>query len=114
MEIEGDNYRVCYDDETTTVKCKGSLRLSDMEEYKPIVNLLNEVAQQQPSLITLDLRGLEFLNSSGINVLSKFVIRVRKQKTSTMKILGSKMVPWQLKSLKNLQRLMPKLQLEIE
>jgi hypothetical protein len=114
MEIEGETYCVRYDIETTTVSCKGSLRLSDMEEYQPIVNLLNEVAQKQPSLITLDLRLLEFLNSSGINVLSKFVIRVRQQKTSAMKILGSQKIPWQLKSLKNLQRLMPALQLEIE
>ncbi|MDY7012404.1 MAG: hypothetical protein SVX43_02180 [Cyanobacteriota bacterium] len=114
MEIEGDSYCVQYDGETATVSCKGSLRLSDMEEYKPIVNLLNEVAQQKPPLITLDLRALEFLNSSGINVLSKFVIRVRQQKTLAMKILGSQKIPWQLKSLKNLQRLMPALQLEIE
>lgn len=113
-EIKSETYRVQCDSEKAIVSCYGSLRLSGMGEYEPIVNLLNEVAEQNPALITLDLRQLEFLNSSGINVLSKFVIRVRQQKTIAMKIIGSQTIPWQGKSLKNLQRLMPSLELELE
>lgn len=113
-EIQTENYRVWYDSETTTVSCQGSLRLSGMAEYEPIVTLLNNVVANDPSAIALNLRQLEFLNSSGINVLSKFVIRVRQHKTIEMKVQGSKAIPWQGKSLKNLQRLMPSLQLEWE
>lgn len=114
MEIKTQDYSIYYDPTTATVNGQGSLRLNGMEEYAPIVKLLNEVAEQQPSTITLNLRGLEFLNSSGINVLSKFVIKVRQKGTITMVVLGSKSIPWQGKSLKNLQRLMPSLQLELE
>lgn len=112
MEIKTDDYCICYDPETTTVSCQGSLRLSGMAEYAPIAELLDDVASRERSPVILDLQGLEFLNSSGISMLSKFVIKVRHKKTVTMIVRGSKAIPWQGKSLKNLQRLMPSLTLE--
>lgn len=114
MEIKSKDYSVYYDALTDTVKCQGSLRLNGMEEYAPIVKLLNDVADQEPPKLILNLQNLEFLNSSGINMLSKFVIKVRQIGTIQMIVQGSKSIPWQGKSLKNLQRLMPKLQLELE
>ena len=114
MEINTKDYSILYDSATETVTCCGSFRLSQMEEYAPIVQLLNDVADGEPKIITLDLRKLEFLNSSGINILSKFVIKVRQQKNIQIAVKGSKEIPWQGKSLKNLQRLMPSLSLELE
>ncbi|MBW4576424.1 MAG: hypothetical protein KME08_14200 [Aphanothece sp. CMT-3BRIN-NPC111] len=114
MEIKKDDYRVCYDQPTATIYCQGSLRLSGMNEYAPIVELLNNVAEQEPPVITLNLTDLEFLNSSGISLISKFVIQVRQKQTINMIVKGSNNIPWQKKSLKNLQRLMPSLILEWE
>ncbi|MGK7901085.1 MAG: hypothetical protein AB4352_06670 [Hormoscilla sp.] len=114
MEIKTEDYNICYESETVTVKFTGSLRLSGMEEYRPIVELLNQMAENEPPQITLDLRQLEFLNSSGISMLSKFVIKVRPKKNVTILVQGSEGIPWQGKSLKNLKRLMPKLTLEWE
>lgn len=114
MEIKTEDYSICYDSSTETITCQGSLRLSGMEEYEPIVHLLNELAEKAPDTITLNLQNLEFLNSSGINVLSKYVIKVRQKGTTKMVVQGSKNIPWQGKSLKNLQRLMPSLQLELD
>jgi len=114
MEIKGKDYDVSYDAKSETVSCQGSLRLSGKDEYAPIVQLLNEVADREPTTITLDLRQLKFLNSSGISMLSKFTIRVRQKERIKIVVKGSKDIPWQGKSLKNLQRLMPKLVLELE
>lgn len=114
MEIKAEDYTVSYDTATATVSCQGSLRLSGMEEYAPIVQLLNDVADQEPLTITLNLQKLEFLNSSGISMLSKFVLKVRQKKNIQMLVQGSKGIPWQGKSLKNLQRLMPSLELELK
>lgn len=114
MEIKTEDYNIWYDTKTATVNCQGSLRLSGMDEYAPIVDLLNNVAEEGPPIITLNLRELEFLNSSGISMLSKFVIKVRQKKTIQIVVIGSKGIPWQGKSLKNLQRLMPSLTLELE
>jgi len=114
VNIEGEDYAVSLDDETKTVTCEGSLRLSGMTEYAPIVALLNELADTVPPTVTLDVRKLKFLNSSGINALSKFVIKVRKNEKTAMFVKGSKSIAWQKKSLKNLQRLMPNLELQWE
>lgn len=114
MDIKTGDYSVCYDPVTETVICQGSLRLSGTEEYAPIVKLLDNLADKEPPTLTLNLRQLEFLNSSGINIISKFVIKVRQKGNIQMVVKASKNIPWQGKSLKNLQRLMPSLQLELE
>ena len=114
MEIIHEDYQVEYDKDTGIIMCKGSFRLRGSEEYKPILEILQSAADAVPSLLTLDVRELQFLNSSGITTLSKFIIQVRKQKTSDVVIKGSAKYPWQGKSLKNFQRLLPGLTLEID
>lgn len=114
MEIKTNDYHVIYDESKATVRCTGSFRLNGVDEYTPIVDLLKDAADAQPEALTLDLRQLEFLNSSGINVLSKFVISMRQRPNSKLTVIGSKRVPWQGKSLLNLQRLMPTLTLNME
>ena len=113
MEITGENYTISYESDTATVNFQGSLRLGGMAEYKPIVEILNHAIAQSPPTITLNLEELEFLNSSGISMLSKFIIGIRKKKTISIVIQGSKKIPWQGKSLKNLQRLMPQMKLKL-
>ncbi len=112
MEVKGDDYQVWYDPSDNCIHCWGSLRLAGTEEYAPIVSILEYVIEQAPSKLILNLCHLEFLNSSGINVLSKFVIKVRQKETISITVQGSESIPWQGKSLKNLQRLMPALKLE--
>ncbi len=113
MEFKGENFSVTYDKESQTVACEGSLRLYGKDGYEQIAAIFEEAAATQPDTITLDLQKLQFLNSAGINTISKFVIKVRNLKTTTILVKGSKEFPWQNKSLKNLQRLMPTLTLEI-
>ena len=114
QEIQGQDYSIQYDLESVTVYFKGELSLGGPADYAPIVQLLDEVANPEPSTITLNLKKLEFLNSSGISMLSKFVIAVRKKKTIQLLVVGSNDVPWQQKSLKNLEKLLPTLKLELE
>ncbi|MCY7385856.1 MAG: hypothetical protein LH628_25475 [Microcoleus sp. CAN_BIN18] len=114
QEIKGQDYSIQYDRESVTVSFIGELSLGGPAEYAPIVELLNEVANPEPPTITLNLKKLEFVNSSGISMLSKFVITVRKKKTIQLLVLGSNDVPWQQKSLKNLEKLLPTLKLELE
>ncbi len=114
MEIKTENYNIIYDETSHNVVFDGSLRLNGGEEYASISELLDSIAQKEPEKIVLDLKDLSFLNSSGISILSKFVIKVRKSKNIQMVVIGAKKNPWQGKSLKNLQRLMPSLKLELE
>ena len=114
MEITHDEYQVQYDETSGTITCQGSFRLRGGEEYKPILELLIQAADAKPETLILDVRELRFLNSSGINTLSKFILQVRKNKASQVLIQGSSQYPWQQKSLINFQRLLPGLKMEID
>lgn len=111
MEIKTEDYSIWYDPESKTTFFQGFLRLDGMEEYKPIMEMLLNCLEQ-PSTFTINLRELEFLNSSGISMLSMFVVKVREMANVQLVFQGSEKVLWQTKSLKNLQRLMPGLILE--
>lgn len=114
MQVKGENYYVWYDENNEAVNFDGALRLPGMQDYAPILQLLNDIASTEPTNMVLNLQSLNFLNSSGISMLSKFIIGMRKKKSVQMKILGSSNIPWQGKSLKNLQRLMPGLALDLQ
>jgi hypothetical protein len=111
MNIQGKDYSVEYDFETAVVVMKGLLRLAGLPEYQPIMDLLVD-ALNQNSQLTIDLRELEFLNSSGISMLSMFVVKARNQGSAQLTLRGSNAILWQTKSLRNLQRLMPGLSLD--
>ena len=111
MEIKTDDYSIWYDPESATVFFRGFLRLDGMEEYQPVMDMLL-AAIEQATGFTLNLADLEFLNSSGISMLSMFVVKVREKGNIQLVLQGSDQILWQTRSLKNLQRLMPSLKLE--
>lgn len=114
MEVKKDDYRVWYDPATATVNFEGLIRESQISDYKPLEELLEEVIAQKPPVISMNLKELEFLNSSGMTILSRFVIGVRNKKMIQLVVRGSQKIAWQNKSLPNWQRLMPGLTLEYE
>lgn len=114
QEIKGEDFTIQYDSESMTIRFQGELGLGGPKEYEPIKSLLEEATATESSRMVLNLRELFFLNSSGISLLSKFVIGLRKKPNIQLIILGSKEVAWQGKSLQNLQKFLPTLQLEIE
>ncbi len=103
MEIKTAEYNVW--NEGSIIHYEGTLRLSGTDAYQPILDLMNKVLSEKPQNVVLDLTQLEFLNSSGINLLAKFTIELRKHPDVAMKVLGSTRIPWQSKSLPNLQKL---------
>lgn len=113
-ELSGENYSVTYNADAATVKFSGQLMLRGYGEYAPIMELLNAIAATKPAVITIDLKDVLFLNSSGINMFSRFLLSLRSQQETHLLIIGSKEIPWQNKSLKNMPKLLPSLQLRIE
>ncbi|MGD1906755.1 MAG: hypothetical protein ACFB0C_12270 [Leptolyngbyaceae cyanobacterium] len=108
MGIATDDYRVWLEPTTSTVFFEGFLRLDGVEAYQPIMDLLLKTVETHTTC-TLNLKALEFLNSSGISMLSMFVVKVRQQDNAQLILQGSDTILWQTKSLRNLQRLMPSL-----
>lgn len=112
-QITGESYEVRLEEDSSSVIFKGALRLTGMEDYAPILEMLKAMLTNQPETVVLDLRGLEFLNSSGITMFSRFVILARDRADVNLQFLASEAIPWQARSLKNLQRLMPSLQIDV-
>jgi hypothetical protein len=107
--LNGESYEIRLDDDSNTVSFKGALRLSGMDDYAPILTMLKATLVNPVLPIVLDLRELDFLNSSGITMFSRFVIEARDHIGIDLQFLASASVAWHARSLKNLQRLMPSL-----
>jgi hypothetical protein len=110
--IQTEDFTAHHDPDQRTVFLKGFLRLNGIEEYQPIMNLLLGAIEETEACV-VDLSDLEFLNSSGISMLSMFVVRVRDRGTIDLTFRGSNQVLWQTRSLKNLKRLMPALTIDL-
>jgi hypothetical protein len=111
--IRGESFEIRLEENNKTVVLKGALRLSGTEDYAPILELLKETFVNSLAPIVLDLRELDFLNSSGITMLSRFVIEARNQTGINLHFFASESIPWHARSLKNLQRLMPALTIRV-
>ncbi|MBF0099895.1 MAG: hypothetical protein HQK77_03215 [Desulfobacterales bacterium] len=108
MQVQGDKYTIVYHSETATVRCDGMLDLRGKDGYTEISELFTKVLDQipLPKKIILDIRDLEFLNSSGITTLGGFIIRLRNKGGIQLLIQCANKHSWQLRSMKGLQKLM--------
>jgi len=111
-KINEKDYHATLKEEQNILFLSGRLRLSGQDAYRPIIELFEQLVALEGD-ITLDIQNLEFLNSSGIAMFSRFMLSCRKRGTGIITVLGSKEIAWQKKSLTNLQRLLPALVLEI-
>lgn len=113
--VEGEGYSVEYNEGTETVIFTGTMRLKTGADYAPINALLEKAYNAAgDGKLTLDFRQLQFLNSSGINTISRFVITARKKDAAKLLVIGSQDIYWQQKSLTNLQRLWKSVEIEIQ
>jgi len=137
MEITGSNYHVAYDPEAQMITFRGILRLYGTDGYvelhdaprgrsatgspepqstyrggySAIMKLLMDIVYQHPAELTLDVRELQFVNSSAINIFSKFVMLLAEEQTTHLRILGNQKLFWQPQALSNLKVLLPSLTL---
>ncbi|MCP4699118.1 MAG: hypothetical protein GY862_20035 [Gammaproteobacteria bacterium] len=116
-EIKENKYRISYSEDTASIVCKGSLMLNGALAYGPILKLMQHAAdRQQTGQLNLDVRDLKFLNSSGINMMTRFVVYIGEIKRYPLEFTftGYKRIAWQGKLAINLQRLLPQLEIKME
>lgn len=112
LKIEDDNFKIWYEESEYAVFFEGSLRLWDPSEYSSIKQFLLDIHDFGMDCLTIDISNLEFLNSSGINMLCKFVFEMKKVNRTNLLIIGRANILWQKKSLQNLKKLWDKIQLK--
>jgi hypothetical protein len=113
MEFKGEDCLVTFNELKNTIEFFGTIRLRDSSDYKSIGDLLENALCTVAQELVLDFRNLQFLNSAGINTISKFIIAARCSDKVNVKVMGNEQISWQQKSLRNLQKLWPKVQIEI-
>jgi hypothetical protein len=111
MEISDESFRVWV--ENNDVYFDGVFRLAGPDAYAPIYSLIFSLLHDGRKQITFNLTNLEFLNSSGINLLAKLTIEARKMGDLLLIVKGTNQYPWQAKSLPNLKKLYPLLDLRL-
>jgi len=109
MEVQGDKFKVAYQIEPVTVTCSGMLDMRGKEGYKEILELFDKAVAETDSgkTVTLDVKELEFLNSSGITTIGGFIIKLRNKGEIRLLIRCSNNHSWQARSMKGLEKLMP-------
>lgn len=110
--IKGDIYRIFYDETEKTIFFEGSLRLWDPSEYQKIRQFMLDTLDLNITELSLDFYRLEFLNSSGISTLCKFILDAKKINRHTIIVIGNKEILWQKKSFDNLSRLWDAIRLD--
>lgn len=113
VDIKGPGYRVWFDPSSRTIHFEGVLRLST-SEYRPIEDLLERVLSSAQASLHLRMTELNFLNSSGINMLYKFAIAARKKGDIELGVHASSGIPWQGKSLPNLKKFLPSIVITLD
>jgi hypothetical protein len=105
MKVDIGDAAVELDATGAVATVSGSLRLSNVAEYAPVRAFLDRAAEQAGDALTVDLRGLAYLNSAGITTLSLFVLARKKVGRPRLTIRGSTVIAWQDRSLKNFGKL---------
>ncbi len=101
-----------YFPEATLIKIKGSMRLANLTEYAKVQEYLTNIAKLTEQL-TIDMKELTFLNSSGITTISMFILNTKKIGKPTIKVFGAKNISWQEKSLGNFHKLWNEVVIEV-
>jgi len=110
MEIRFNDCRLWVDG-PGVVRFEGTLRLHP-RDYEPVWTFLMQVLEEKVDVLTLDLRPLVFVNSSGINALYKLAVELRKRGTPRL-VVEAGDGAWQKKSLPNLKRFLPSVELRL-
>ncbi len=111
MNMEDADHRI----ENTAAGCTmtGVLRLATPGAYERIFNPIHDAMIACKTTYVVDIRGLNFMNSSGITALSRLVLAARKLDLP-LRILGAESIAWQRKTITSLRRLHTLLTVDIQ
>lgn len=104
-------HEVVFTPEEGRCAVSGVLRLASVDAYAPVLAGVAEALRTWPRL-TLDLRELAFLNSSGVRALARLVLAARDA-DRPLALVGTTRYPWQAKAAASLRAIHPGLVIEL-
>ncbi|MEZ4527441.1 MAG: hypothetical protein R2941_16090 [Desulfobacterales bacterium] len=112
MNIEGDAYRLTWQDNVISLSGKLSLML---EDYAELESVFEKIIASKPSNLVLDIRNLEYLNSSGIKTICvSLILEAADIEGLGMKILCSNQYTWQKETVPTFEDLMDNMEIFFE
>ncbi len=105
---ESKEFTVDLADDGSGAIISGTLRLMSPLAYEEVLEPVKQRLTAAAGTFTLDLRGLTFMNSSGITGLSRIVLLAR-QKNKDLTVMLNDSLAWQKKIVTSLQKLYPRL-----
>ena len=112
MEFKTDIFSACYNEESNTVSLQGCIRSGDPEIYKQLDNVFQDAQKNNKLSLIWDLRALNDISSAGLGVLYRFAASKRENKDFALRIKANSSVYWQERSLPNIKKFLPSVQLE--
>ena len=115
IKISENKYSITYDPENALLVFSGALLLNSATEYEPILQLLKDSADsQEPNKLDIDLYNLSFMNSSGLNMITKFIMYFNEVKRYKLQlsIIINKNIIWQEKLCANMKKLLSSLNIK--
>lgn len=112
MKIEEKGYKASYENNVITISGKLSLMVEDYEELE---NFFEQVIESDPSELTLDIRDLEYLNSSGIKTLCvSLILELADIEGISLKIRCSEKYTWHKETIPTFKDLMEDMDIVFE
>lgn len=107
---EKNDVTMVVDDDTAVLR--GTLQLQSLRAYEQLLAPIREAIERAEGSYTLDLRQLQFVNSSAVTALARLVLLAR-QRGVAMTLRGSGAMRWQRATLGTLGRLYPSSTVEL-
>jgi hypothetical protein len=112
MNIKEERYSIVY--ENNIIKISGKLSIMP-EGYERIEAFFKEIVKSGPAELVLDIRNLEYLNSSGIKALCiGLILEVETKEGLWLNIRCSKQHRWQLETVPTFNDLIENLNIVFE
>jgi hypothetical protein len=112
MKINGNGFRMSY--ENGGIRISGKLSMM-LEDYSEIEAFFESIVASRPDKLTLDIRELEYLNSSGIKVICvNLILEAAEINDLSMTIRCSNRFTWQKETVPTFKELMDHLEIDFD
>jgi SAM-dependent methyltransferase/anti-anti-sigma regulatory factor len=105
MSITGERYIVAFDALDQQVNFEGTLRTQNRVDLKALRDYLVSIYDRLDGSMRLNFRKLRYINSAALKTIVDFLQYAKQRDRITIKLIGSKVITWEVKTLPALPRL---------
>jgi SAM-dependent methyltransferase len=105
MNVTGERYSLSFDPLDQQVNFEGMIRTTDKADLEGIRRYLVEVHDRVNGSMRLNFRKMRYMNSAALMVIADFIKYARERKKLSIKLVGSKVITWEGKTLSSLPSL---------